>query len=62
MSFTYPCPRKLREVVKMSMFERQSKDQIVRIWMDYHKEMPKNVSYCLSKNEWKTFEKKYIQI
>lgn len=25
-SFTYPCPRKLREIVKMSLFEKESKD------------------------------------
>jgi len=31
-SFTYPCPRKLREVVQLSLFEREPADQIVYIW------------------------------
>jgi hypothetical protein len=28
MSFTYPCPRKLREVMKISMIERESPTRI----------------------------------
>jgi len=31
-SFTYPCPRKLREIVQLSLFEREPADQIVHIW------------------------------
>ncbi len=36
MSFTYPCPRKLREVIKMTLIERENKDKIVSLWMEYH--------------------------
>ena len=35
-SFTYPCPRKLREIMKMSMIEREPVETIKNIWHDYH--------------------------
>lgn len=31
-SFNYPCPRKLREVMKLSLIERERKDKIIEIW------------------------------
>lgn len=37
-SFTYPCPRKLREIVKMSLFEKETKDNNISLWMEYHKD------------------------
>lgn len=37
-SFTYPSPRKLREVMKLSLIEREPKDKVINIWMDYHKD------------------------
>lgn len=58
MSFTYPCPRKLREVVKMSLFEREPKDRIVDLWLEYHKSKHNNVAYALSKSEWESFKRK----
>lgn len=27
-SFTYPCPRKLREIVKISLFEKETPEKI----------------------------------
>ncbi|CDW90570.1 atp11 protein [Stylonychia lemnae] len=35
-SFTYPCPRKLREIVKISLFEKETPEVISEIWDDYH--------------------------
>lgn len=32
--FTYPVPRKLRDVVKMSLFERESPETIRSLWRD----------------------------
>ena len=37
LSFTYPCPRRLREIVKMSAFEREKPETIDYIWTEYHK-------------------------
>ena len=47
-SFTYPCPRKLREIVKLSMFERETSDSIASIWKDYHLNRPENISDTLT--------------
>ena len=35
-SFAYPCPRKLREIVKMSAMERETPETIDHIWTEYH--------------------------
>ena len=35
-SFTYPCPRKLREIVKMSAMEKETPETIDKIWTEYH--------------------------
>lgn len=35
-SFNYPCPRKLREIMKMSAIERESSETIEMIWNTYH--------------------------
>ena len=51
-AFTYPCPRKLREIMKLSLIERESKDKIASIWMEYHKSRSESVSYVLSKKEY----------
>lgn len=54
-AFTYPCPRKLREVMKMSLIERENKDNILSLWMNYHKGKQNNVAYCMSKSEYNLF-------
>ncbi|CAD8165486.1 unnamed protein product [Paramecium pentaurelia] len=56
-AFTYPCPRKLREIVKMSLFERESKDQVISLWMEYHKEKQHNVAYIVSKDEYEILKR-----
>ena len=35
-SFAYPCPRKLREIMKMSAIEKESPTTIETIWNTYH--------------------------
>jgi ATP synthase F1 complex assembly factor 1 len=39
--FSYPCPRKLREIVKMTMFERETPEKIKEIWKQYYDERPR---------------------
>ena len=34
--FAYPCPRKLREIMKMSAIEKEQTRTIEMIWNDYH--------------------------
>ena len=37
-SFNYPCPRKLREIMKMSAIERETPETIEMIWNTYHQQ------------------------
>lgn len=39
--FNYPCPRKLRELMQMSLIEKEDRDKIKDIWIEYHKSKPK---------------------
>lgn len=50
MSFTYPCPKKLREIMKMSLVERENKVNIKNIWEEYHKNKSENVAMVLDKD------------
>ncbi len=36
--FSYPCPRKLREIVKITLFERETPDKVKEIWQKYYDE------------------------
>jgi ATP synthase F1 complex assembly factor 1 len=36
-AFSYPCPRKLREIVKYSLFEKETPQTIEQIWTEYHR-------------------------
>lgn len=59
-SFTYPCPRKLREIMKLSLIERESKDQIAYIWHNYHKMKLENISSTMNKQEYDFFVQKFF--
>lgn len=39
--FNYPCPRKLREIMKMSLIERETTEKIKNIWSEYHNDKPR---------------------
>ena len=51
-AFNYPCPRKLREIVQMSLIERESKDKIQELWKSYHQEKHNNIAGGLSKPDY----------
>ena len=36
--FNYPCPRKLREIMQMSLIEREDTNKINKIWTEYHRQ------------------------
>jgi ATP synthase F1 complex assembly factor 1 len=55
MSFTYPCPRKLREIMKMSMIEKESPEKIEEIWKEYHSPRINNTCAVLTKEKYHAF-------
>lgn len=59
MSFTYPCPRKLREIMKLSMIEREPVHQVESIWKEYHSARISNTSSVLSKQKYQFFCNRY---
>lgn len=38
LSFSYPTPRKLKDLVKLPLLEREPESSIKTIWNDYHKD------------------------
>jgi hypothetical protein len=60
MSFTYPCPRKLREVMKISMIEREPPAKIADIWNEYHSARINNTCAILSKEHYQHFVQRYV--
>jgi ATP synthase F1 complex assembly factor 1 len=49
-SFTYPCSRKLKEVVKMSLFEKETPVNIEKLWKEYHNINQHTISKVLPTN------------
>ena len=49
-SFAYPCPRKLREIVKLSIFEKETTSTIENIWTEYHRARQHTTSKVLLTN------------
>lgn len=47
MSFTYPCPRKLREIMKMSLIEKEPAHVVRDIWKQYHEPRVANTADSL---------------
>jgi ATP synthase F1 complex assembly factor 1 len=46
--FTYPCPRKLREVAQVSLLGKETPDNIRAIWNSYYKEKDSIVSTTMT--------------
>lgn len=57
-SFAYPCPRRLREIVKMSAFERESPETIKMLWSEYHKSRQHTTANVLSATLYREFIEK----
>jgi len=58
-SFTYPCPRKLREIVKLSIFEKEEPSVIKDLWTDYHNAKPHTISKVISQPLYMQLLQKY---
>lgn len=59
--FTYPCPRKLREVIKLSLIERELPGNIKRIWTEYHSKRPNNVATVITSTQYLTLSKRLAE-
>lgn len=57
-SFSYPCPRRMRDIVKMSLIERETSDKIREIWNTYHSARPDNVSCVLNTHQYSLLHKR----
>ncbi len=58
--FTYPCPRKLGEVVKLPLFEKEQPYNIKQIWNKYFEEIPTALGLDISGGEMNIILKKYL--
>jgi ATP synthase F1 complex assembly factor 1 len=52
--FTYPAPRKLAELMKLSQMENESRERLTEIWNEYHSTQHSTVSAVWSKQEAET--------
>ena len=52
MAFNYPCPRKLREIMKMSLIEKEPTHTIKSIWEEYHKPRENNICGVMDKHKY----------
>jgi hypothetical protein len=57
--FSYPCPRKLREIVKITLFEREQPDKIKEIWQQYYEEKPHAFGLDINSDNMQLIVKKY---
>ncbi len=57
-SFNYPCPRNLREIMKMSLIEKEPPHQVKEIWKQYHDQRHQNIADSFTKDEHITIQKK----
>ena len=48
-TFNYPCPRNLREIMQMSLIEREGIDTIKTLWEEYHANRTENVAMIFTK-------------
>jgi len=59
--FTYPCPRKLEGIVKMSLFEKEQPFTIKQIWSKYFEEKPTSLGLDITGGEMNIILKKYLE-
>jgi len=52
--FSYPSPRKLSDIVKLPLLDKESPEDVRLIWEEFHKEKELTVSGFMSANEYRT--------
>jgi len=57
-AFNYPCPRNLREIMKMSLIEKEPPNQVEEIWKEYHKQRHQNIADVFTKDEHSVIQRK----
>ena len=58
--FNYPCPRNLREVVKISTFTWEPAHVITNLWKEFHDSKPHTCGTTLTSEEYLRFTKKLV--
>jgi hypothetical protein len=58
--FSYPCPRKLREIVKITLFEREQPSRIKDIWKQYYDEKAHAFGTDITSDEMNLIINKYV--
>jgi ATP synthase mitochondrial F1 complex assembly factor 1 len=58
--FTYPAPRRLAELMKLSLLEHETPEKIQEIWTTYHDNQPLCVSSVWNNQEWAVISKRAV--
>ena len=58
--FSYPCPRKLSEIVKISLMEKEPPSKIKEIWQKHYDEKYHAVGFDIEAEEMKLIIEKYL--
>lgn len=53
--FSFPAPRKLSQIIKYALLEREPPEQIVEIWKKFHAERSDAVAMVLDRGEHELF-------
>lgn len=56
--FNYPCPRKLRDLIHMSLIEREPVHQVQKIWKEFHESKEGTIGYDVDKDSFSMMLKK----
>ena len=54
-SFNYPCPRNLREIMKMSLILRETPENVEHIWTKYHSDRHNTISHVFESKKYHQF-------
>jgi ATP synthase mitochondrial F1 complex assembly factor 1 len=58
-SFNYPCPRKLKDVTKLALLEREHSNRVKEIWKQHYSDNLTSFSNTLQAIEFETLMQKY---
>ena len=50
--FSFPAPRRLDQIVKYALLERESPTEMKRIWADFHSTRTDSVASYMTKSQW----------
>ncbi|KAF4682300.1 hypothetical protein FOZ60_010777 [Perkinsus olseni] len=59
-TFTMPIPKKLNEIVRLPLFEREDPVKIRSMWLEHINEKPRSIGAVMAKPEWDVFHKNAV--